>query len=437
MAFARGLPGDRAPARGLAPGPPLRGAARVPGSKSIAQRALLAAGLAGGTSRLRGSLAGDDVAATRAWLQALGIGVSEDGAGLAVAGGGAVLPPRPTPLAAGESGTLARAATALLALCGTPGAEYRLQAAGSLRRRSHPALLAALGPRVLDGGWPTVLRAAPPDGPLVLREATSSQELTALLLALAARPEGGVVRVVGAIPSAPYVDLTAHVLARFGASVVRESRGAETTFEVRGSLVAAELEIEADASLAAVALAAGCLSGGEVTIPGLDRGSPQGDARIVERLAAFGCRARWSPGGPVCGGKPPRGAELDLRDEPDLAPVLAAVAAAAANAGCTTRLGGLDTLPGKESSRIAVLVEGLRACGWRARGDERSLEVAAGPPAGAEPVTLDPAGDHRMAFAFALLGLSRPGVRVGDPGCTAKSWPGFWDSLAELGARVV
>ncbi len=117
--------------------------------------------------------------------------------------------------------------------------------------------------------------------------------------------------------------------------------------------------------------------------------------------------------------------------------MIAAVAAAAAmNSGSSSRLTGLSTLPGKESSRIEVLARGLVACGFSAHAGRDFLEIGPGLGVRGE-VVLDPAGDHRMAFAFALLGLVVDGVRVADPGCVAKSWPSFWDDLAECGARVL
>jgi 3-phosphoshikimate 1-carboxyvinyltransferase len=101
-------------------------------------------------------------------------------------------------------------------------------------------------------------------------------------------------------------------------------------------------------------------------------------------------------------------------------------------------LTGLATLPGKESDRLCVLEEGLARCGLRAEAGSDRLAIAPDPSARIpETIPLDPRGDHRMAFAFALLGLLRPGVLVRDPGCVAKSWPSFWDDLERLGARLV
>jgi 3-phosphoshikimate 1-carboxyvinyltransferase len=162
--------------------------------------------------------------------------------------------------------------------------------------------------------------------------------------------------------------------------------------------------------------------------------SLQGDVRIAEHLRAFGVVATFQGGVLACRGRATRGARVDLAGEPDLAPPLAAVAAAVAlGVGEASELVGLGTLPGKESSRIAVLAEGLEQIGVRARAGSASLSIAPGARTEGEHV-LDPRGDHRMAFAFALLGLVVPSVRVRDPDCVAKSWPGFWEEMERLGA---
>src|SRR5262249_50297288 len=152
--------------------------------------------------------------------------------------------------------------------------------------------------------------------------------------------------------------------------------GDAARFAVRGPLHASRgtLALEPDASSAAVALAAACLSGGELRVPGLARDAVQGDVRIVEHLQAFGCDARSEEGALVARGFPDRGATLDLAGDPDLAPVVAALAAGAAlRSGATTTLLGLGTLAGKESDRLAVLTDGLCALGLDARPDADRL----------------------------------------------------------------
>jgi 3-phosphoshikimate 1-carboxyvinyltransferase len=157
--------------------------------------------------------------------------------------------------------------------------------------------------------------------------------------------------------------------------------------------------------------------------------------RIVEHLRAFGCDAEFTEQGLRARGRPTRGAALDLSGEPDLAPPLAALAAAAllANPSAASELRGLDTLPGKESSRIAVLAEGLTRLGFEVETSPTSLRLVRAPRS-AQPARLEAHGDHRMAFAFALLGLVVDGVEVAGASSVAKSWPGFWGDLEHLGA---
>lgn len=426
----------------------VRGDVRVPGSKSIAQRAVVLAALAPGRTRLTGFPDGDDATAALALAAAAGATVTRLApAAFAIDG----RPPGPhrgwradPPLVAGESGTLARLATAAFALCGDAGRAGTIAVAGTLAKRSSAALFRALreaGVRTDPADavrWPVAITPLGPPNEIVLRDPASSQEVSALLIALAAWPGESTLVVRGAIPSRPYLALTADALATFGARVDERAADDGARFEVVGPLraPAIPLAIEPDASAAAVALAAGCLSGGEVAIAGLSRRSHQGDARIVEHLAAFGCDARADDDALRASGIPSRAARLDLEGEPDLAPVLAIVAARAALAcGAPSTLRGLGTLPGKESSRIEVLATGLRAAGFEAVAGADSLVVGPG-RVRAPDAALDPHGDHRMAFAFALLGLVAPGVFVRDPGCTAKSWPRFWDALERAGASI-
>ncbi len=441
---------------GLRPGPlPAPVALSPPGSKSIAQRALVCAALTGGETRLGGLPEGGDVGAARGLAARVAIGCAEEARDrLRIQG----RPPGPaggweegSPLEVGESGTLARLASAAAGLCGRPGASLRLQGRGSLERRSSPALFQALERAGVScafergrGTWPVEVVPCGPPAEVLLERPASSQEVSSLLIALAAHPGRRSLSVEGPIPSRPYVGLTLRVLANFGVEVDLRAREGGEAFALAGPLRApGSLRVEPDASSAAVALAAACLVGGELTVPGLPPTSGQGDVRIEEHLRAFGCRAGGGEGALRAGGPPRRGAVVDLTGEPDLAPVLAAVAAAVAlRAGDASIEGsgeslltGLGTLPGKESDRIAVLARGLASLGVAVETGADFLRIGPGRVAEGDRL-LHPEGDHRMAFCFALLGLVRPRIDVGEPGCVGKSWPGFWEDLAAAGFRV-
>lgn len=426
----------------------MHGEFRAAGSKSIAQRALVLASLAQGETRIAGLPPGSDVRSALGVLRAAGVEVREL-APAAVSVRGA--PPGPhrgwraaAPLELGESGTLARFSLAIAGLCGRSEDRFELRASGTLARRRSDALVRALqeaGVQFESQPWPARLAPIGPPPTVHLRDPRSSQEASALALALCAWPDESELLVHGALPSEPYFEMTLRMLAQFGARSERIPGG----LRLRGPLRApdAPIAVEPDASAAAVALAAGCLGGGEVLARGLAPHALQGDVRIVAHLRAFGCRAVFARDGLAASGFPQHAARVDLAGEPDLAPVLAAVAAAAAlvDPEGTSELTGLGTLPGKESSRVETLAQGLRSAGWQAEAGVDRLRIAAGEyragPALPADVVLDPRGDHRMAFAFALLGLVRPGVLVREPECVAKSWPSFWKDLAALGARTI
>lgn len=444
--------------RGLAPGGTWSGGIALPRSKSHAQRALLAASLAHGRTRLRAWPANEDCAAALAFVEACGIacerGTDVGGAhelelvGRPPAAGGWRALRR---LELGESATLARLGIAAYALCAAPGTRACFEPRGSLRARRSAPLFASLAASGIElqfagarDGFELCLTPLGPPSELVLEAPISSQEVSALLLALCAYPGENRLRVLGRVPSATYVDWTRAVLSDFGARCELECSASGQVWIARGPLHAPQgaLELEPDASAAAVAWCAACIEGAQLELPVATHGSAQGDWRVLEHLAAFGCTSERGARSARAGGAPTRGATLDLAATPDLAPPLAALAAAAAwRCGARSRLSGLGALRLKESDRLAALAQGLSAIGLEVALAEHggaSLEI--GPPraaCGSGALVLDPRGDHRMVFAFALLGLTRAGVYVRASACVAKSWPDFWSDLGRAGARVL
>jgi len=431
---------------GLARSSRIAGRVESPASKSVAQRRLLLAAAAHGRTRLSGLPRGGDVDAARALVGHVAGSVRKLApAALEIEGA----PPGPhrgfaprAPLDMGESGTLARLSTAMLALAAHAGARSRLEARGTLLARGSAPLFGALRAagagvehHALADGWPVTVRAVGPPSTVRLLEPISSQEVSALLFALAAWPGESLLEVRGRIPSLPYVRLSLHELARFGVAVEECEADGGRSWLVRGPLRAPQspLAIEPDASAAAVALALGAVGRGEVRTA-LARDSSQGDARIVEHLRACGASAAWIEGGSICAGGELRDTELDLEETPDLAPVLAAVAIVAAlRHGRSSCLAGLSALNLKESRRLDELAQLALRSGCSAR-IEHGARLSIGPRAAApDELVLDARGDHRLAFAGAILGLELPSVLVAGAECVAKSWPGFWRDLAAAG----
>ncbi|MDG1985575.1 MAG: hypothetical protein P8M11_13520 [Planctomycetota bacterium] len=462
-----------AAAVGFRSGSVVAGEVRVPGSKSVAQRLLAAAAVARGRTELLDLPASEDVAGAVRCARALGARFpsaarADDplAAGLFLSGGGGpMVGAAPTPeegprpwarLDPGESGTSARLFTALAALARPAGSGAEVVPSGTLTGRSSRPLLEALGGAGAGvehaghpHGWPVLFTSVSPPAWLELRHPVSSQEVSGLLLALSAHAGERRLRVLGPIPSRGYVEVTRQVIEVFGGAVRSEAllsdapEEAGLLFTVRGPLAGpkAPVRCERDASAAAVALAAGVVSGGHrVQVEGVGAASLQPDVAIVACLQAFGCSgAGTTDSRLVVSGAPSRGVNLDCGGFPDLAPVLAAVAAHVAIGGRgPSTLTGLGTLPGKESDRLAVLARGLRAIGLSVQQGPASLEISAvtGTRSREVEVLLDSSGDHRMVFFGALLSLFEPRVRVLDPGCVGKSWPGFWADLAAAGGTL-
>lgn len=418
---------------------PLDVTVTVPGSKSLTNRALACAALAAGTSTLTGALAADDTEAMATALGALGAGIErrEAGTRLTVTGTGGRLRPGPLALDMRQSGTAARFLAPVVAL-GT-GA-YRLDGAPALRARPMGPVLAGLrtlGVGVEDHGAPgflpvTVVAPGPgrlAGGTVAVAGDESSQFLSGLLLAAPYLAGGLRVEVTTRLVSRPYVELTAGVMAAFGVEVT-ETPG--PAFVVpSGAYRATAYPVEPDASAAAYLLAAAALVGGRVTVAGLGAASRQGDARFADLLARMGARVeRTATATTVVGtGRLAGLGDVDLADMPDMAPTLGVLAAFADR---PTRVTGVGFIRGHETDRIAAVVTELGRLGVRAEAEPDGFVVWPGEPRGGEVATYD---DHRMAMSFALAGLRVPGVAIADPGCVAKTFPGFWSAFDGLGAQ--
>jgi 3-phosphoshikimate 1-carboxyvinyltransferase len=251
----------------------------------------------------------------------------------------------------------------------------------------------------------------------------SSQFATGLLLA--GGTAGLSVSLTTDAVSRPYLDMTTRVMAEFGAEV---SGGDGDTWHVGGGYRAvADYVVEPDASAASYFLAAAAVTGGRVRIEGLGRASMQGDVAFAEVLAAMGATVDAGADWIEVRGGALHGIDVDLRHISDTAPTLAAVAALADG---PTSVTGIGFVRGKESDRIAGPVRELQRCGVPAEATDDGFVVRpAGAPTAARIETYD---DHRMAMAFALIGLVVPGIEILDPGCVAKTFPGYFAALDTL-----
>ena len=408
------------------PARPPAGRVALPGSKSITNRMLLLAALARGESRIAGALKSDDTRRMAHALAAMGVRIDEpDDTRFVVRGDGRLRPPSTT-LQLGNAGTAMRFLTAAAALV---DGEVTLDGDAAMRRRPIGALVEALDTLGVEiaapGGCPPVAvrgRGGLDGGAVEIDAGLSSQYVSALLMIAPCARAPVEVRLKGReIGARGYVDLTLGAMVQFGARARPTPDGAGWRIEPTGYR-AAEVEVEPDASAATYFWAAQALTGGDIDI-GLEPDRfTQPDARAHPLIARF----------------PHMPGVIDGSQIQDAVPTLAVLAAFNAQ---PVRFTGIANLRVKECDRIAALAcELSRLAPGLAReaGDDlvvmgRDALPTAVAPGSAPFATYD---DHRMAMSLALLGLRLEGVAIADPGCVAKTYPGYWRALAALGVEL-
>jgi 3-phosphoshikimate 1-carboxyvinyltransferase len=412
---------------------PVDAVVAVPGSKSIANRALVCAALADGPSSLANLPDGDDTEAMLVCLDLMGVNIGHEvtAAGTTtILGSGGTFRPGPAALPTRLAGTTSRFITALAALADGP---YTIDGDPPLRARPmaplHDALV-ALGATVLAGDqWGhlpvTVSGPLSSTAGIEVRGDISSQFLTALMLIGPYVPGGLRVGITTPLVSRPYLEITRAVMADFGHDGVSI---ADDHVEVDpGRYRGRDYVIEPDATSAGYPLAAAAICGGRVEVPGLTKGSMQGDAGFCDVLTAMGCTStRDEHSTTVESSGRLDGIDIDMVELSDLVPTVAAVAAFANG---LTRIRGVGFIRAKESDRLGDLCIELRRLGVNAVETDDGLTIA---PSELHGSRLDTHHDHRLAMAFGLIGLRVAGVEVDDPGVVSKSWPRYWDMLGGL-----
>ncbi|MBO4257988.1 3-phosphoshikimate 1-carboxyvinyltransferase [Streptomyces griseorubiginosus] len=401
----------------------------IPGSKSITARALFLAAAADGVTTLVRPLRSDDTEGFAEGLVRLGHRVGRTPDAWQVDG-------RPQGPAVSEADVYCRdgATTArfLPTLAAAGRGTYRFDASPQMRRRPLLPLTRALRDLGVDlrheqaeGHHPLTVRAAGVEGGEVTLDAgQSSQYLTALLLLGPLTRKGLRIHVTDLV-SAPYVDITIAMMRAFGAEVAREG---EAFVVPPGGYRATTYPIEPDASTASYFFAAAAVTpGAEVTVPGLGRGSLQGDLGFVEVLRRMGAEVSvGSDATTVRGTDELRGLTVAMRDISDTMPTLAAIAPFASG---PVRIEDVANTRVKECDRLQACAENLRRLGVGVDTGPDWIEILPGTPTGAEIRTY---GDHRVVMSFAVTGLRTPGISFDDPACVRKTFPGFHEAFAEL-----
>ncbi|MEW5828960.1 MAG: 3-phosphoshikimate 1-carboxyvinyltransferase [Chloroflexota bacterium] len=434
---------------------PLNASVRVPGSKSLTNRALLIAALADGTISLENALFSDDSRYFADSLSRLGFDISlaPEASRMAVTGLGGRIPATRAELFIGNAGTAARFLSAFLTL---GHGEYVLDGEPRMRERPIGDLVDALtqlgakveavsGPR--SASYPPVKITASglPGGKTRIAGNISSQFLSALLMVAPYARSPVEIEVTTELNSKPYVDMTLSIMQDFGVEVERDGYNSFkiplTHYALRTNYQLpithyqppiTNYQIESDASAASYFFAAPAVCGGTVRVENISRKSVQGDIRFLGVLEQMGCEVLESDN-TITVHRPSSivGVDLDMGDIPDTAQTLAAVAPFAST---PTRIRGIASARVKETDRVAATCAELARLGVRV--EEREDGMTIHPCSTFNPANIQTYNDHRMAMAFSLIGLRLPGVTIENPGCVSKTFPNFFDVLATLDSKV-
>ena len=418
----------RRPPLHSAPGPAHIVDLADPWLKSLTNRALPLAAMAAGTSSLSGVLHSDD---TRHMINALrqwGITVEVNGNTISVSGQSSEqgLQASPDPLFVGNSGTTVRFLSAMAAWF---AGSTRLNGDEDMAKRPISDLTEALASLGVDSDCAS---GCPPlevhggkgiAGSVSIPGNKSSQYISALLMAGAVGSSGITINISGSLVSEPYVQMTLRMIEAFGG--ITEVDGSR--YRSQGPLTGAKVAIEPDASAASYAFAAAVATQGTVTVPHLGKDSLQGDVAFVEILGKMGATVEYlAEGIRVSAGNNLRGIEVDMHHVSDTVMTLAALAPLANGPTTITNVANIRI---KETDRLIATVNELRRLGQGVEHGDDWLKIT---PASISPATIECYRDHRMAMSFAILGLARSGISIADPACVAKTYPTFWQHVADL-----
>jgi 3-phosphoshikimate 1-carboxyvinyltransferase len=415
---------------------PVSAVLRLPGSKSITNRALVLAALSDADSLVRNPLQARDSQLAIAALRVLGCSIDEYGTAVGVSPGS---PVSGSSLAidVGNAGTVMRFLPAVAAL--TPAS---VAFDGDPRARERPVgplltALRALGASIDDGNRGclpfTVLGTGRLRGGEVTLDASGSSQLVSGLLLAAPRFERGAeVRHEGPpVPSLPHIEMTVRMLRAAGADVEVGAGARPATWRVHpGRISLGDFTVEPDLSNAGPFLAAALVTGGSVTVRDWPADSLQAAGAIAHVLSRMGAECSLGPDGlTVSGSGTIRGIEADLRDIPELCLPLTSVAAVASGPSAFT---GVGHTRAQETDRLAAIAKEINALGGDVTELPDGLSIRPRPLRADGSRPFESYDDHRMVMAAAVLGLAVPGIEVLNAATVGKTFPDFTALWAQM-----
>jgi 3-phosphoshikimate 1-carboxyvinyltransferase len=411
----------------------------LPGSKSISNRTLLLAALAGGVSHVEGLLKSDDTERMLEALEILGIEIDKNlqSDTINLFGCDGDFPNKRADLFLGNAGTAFRPLTAALALS---NGHYTLSGVPRMHERPIGDLVDALrqiGANIAylgnDGFPPLKILPSKIDvsKPIKIRGNVSSQFLTALLMALPLTKQEATIEVVGELISKPYIEITLNLMKKFGLNIQREGWQKFIVPSNSNYISPEHILVEGDASSASYFFAAGAIAGG-VFVEGITKDSIQGDILFAEEIKKMGAQVRYLADRVLVqmpeNGQKLKAIDIDCNHIPDAAMTLAIMALFAE--GITT-LRNIASWRVKETDRISAMATELRKVG--AIVEEGSDYIKITPPTQLTAnAVIDTYDDHRMAMCFALISLGGVPITINDPKCVAKTFPKYFEEFAKI-----
>ncbi|KZN56526.1 3-phosphoshikimate 1-carboxyvinyltransferase [Pseudoalteromonas luteoviolacea] len=410
------------------------GSVTLPGSKSLSNRILLLAALCDGVTEVRNLLDSDDIRHMLAALDVMGVKVelNDDKTIAKVHGNGGHFNTPEQPLFLGNAGTAFRPLTAVLAategkfrLTGEPRMEERpighlvdaLDALGAdvtyLKNEHYPPL--NIVGKKLKGGTVEI------DGSI------SSQFLTALLMAAPLFDGDSEIKISGELVSKPYIDITLGVMKQFGVVVEHDNYEVFYVKGQQGYTSPSSIMVEGDASSASYFVAAAAIAGGEIEINGVGKASVQGDIGFAQVMEQVGAQIDWYDEKLVVRKGELQGVDIDANAIPDAAMTLATVALFANG---KTGIRNIYNWRVKETDRLYAMATELRKVGAQVVEGKDFIEIT--PPTEFKHAEIDTYNDHRIAMCFSMVAVGGQSVTINDPGCTAKTFPTYFDVLASI-----
>lgn len=421
---------------------------RVPGSKSISNRALILAALCRGKVTLEGMLKSEDVDLMLEALESLGLRVerTDDGRTVVIEGCGGELPAKNSEIFVGNAGTVARFLTALLAL--QQDAVYELDGSAAMRERPMGELLSFLENNGasctfgnLDGCFPFRLSAKGLGEQYAQIDATkSSQVLSAILMIAPAINHKYTLKFDGGTVSAPFVDITLSMMRTFSPPESFSSSFSANSIEIISEGYRADdfhFMVEPDATAASYFLTLPIVVGGKCELDGIHEDMLQGDAAYLEILKQVGVQVSKTECG-VQSSAPSlaKGGTFDFNDISDTFLSLAAVSPLLSS---SLTINGIAHTRKQETDRVSAMATELRKLGQSVEETEDQLRITPNLDRlrnlAINGLEIDTYKDHRFAMSFGILGChdllgnGQPWLRINDPNCCAKTFPAFFEKL--------